>query len=71
MKPGRAIHLVKQSRYRLHTYTPDDYTTTHEAWVVGPHRHTLYFLYGGGHIYRMGLAVNTHVARGQMEMNGC
>jgi hypothetical protein len=72
MKPARAVHLVKKSKYRLHVLTTHDYgSTQHEAWAVGPHGHALYFLYTGGKIYRMGLAITARVARGQMEINGC
>lgn len=72
MLPARAVHQVKQSKYPLHALTTHDYgSTQHEAWVVGPHGHTLYFFYTGGKIYRMGLAITARVARGQMEINGC
>jgi hypothetical protein len=72
MRPARAVRMVKQSKYRLHTFAfHDEGSTTHEAWAVGPHGHTLYFRYTSGRIYRMGLAITTRVARGQMEINGC
>jgi hypothetical protein len=72
MKPARAVALAEKSKYALHTRTTHDYgATQNENWVVGPHGHALYFIYTEGRIYRMGLAVNQRVARGQMELNGC
>jgi hypothetical protein len=72
MKPARVVRLVNNSSYRLHSVSfHDNGSTQHESWVRGPHGHTLYFAYTDGHIYRMGMAVNQHVARGEMEMNGC
>ena len=72
MKPARAVRLIRQSSFQLHSVSYHDYgSTQHENWVRGPHGHTLYFAYTDGHIYRMGMAVNQRVARGEMEMNGC
>lgn len=72
MRPARVVRLFKGSSYRLHRVTHHDYgSTQHENWVTGPHRHTLYFADTDGRIYRMGMAINPQVARGQMEMNGC
>ena len=72
MRPARVVRLVKERGYRLHSVSYHDYgSTQHEKWVRGPHGHTLYFAYTDGHIYRMGMAINQRVARGEMEMNGC
>jgi hypothetical protein len=73
MRPARVVRIVKQSKYALGgiSTTNDGGGRVREDWVVGPNGHRLYFAYTGGMIFRMGLAINQHVARGQMEINGC
>jgi hypothetical protein len=73
MRPARVVNLVENSRFKLDgvTYKNDGGGIVHEDWVIGPHGHALYFTYTGGRIFRMGMAVTVHVARGQMEINGC